>query len=317
MELEPLTMTRLRRVIAALWIAVMLPVSGLYGQHSADRAGVLLLAHGGSKAWNDHVSALAAKVDGTLPTEVAFGMASRAAIQEAVDRLAARGVTRITAVPLFVSSHSSVITSTEYLLGLRAEAPPELAIFARMTHGGGGGHDAHAAHAAPADPAARVTLPVPVRMTKALDADAAVSDVLITRAREISRDPAREAIVLVAHGPVRDEENRLWLRDLAVHVDRLKQAVPFASVEALTVRDDAPAPIRDAATAELRAVVSRQIGEGRRVLIVPVLLSFGGIEAGIRKRLEGLDYTMATKGLIPDDRFIAWVLGKAEATPPR
>ena len=37
-----------------------------------------------------------------------------------------RGVTEIVAVPLFVSSQSSVITSTEYLLGLRVDAPNDL-----------------------------------------------------------------------------------------------------------------------------------------------------------------------------------------------
>ena len=35
----------------------------------------------------------------------------------------------------------------------------------------------------------------------------------------------------------------------------------------------------------------------------PHLLSFGGIEQGIRKRLEGLAYTMAPKALIPDSRI--------------
>ena len=59
----------------------------------------------------------------TKPTEVAFGMATRANLQAAVDRLPARGVTEIVAVPLFVSSWSSVITSTEYPFGLRSEAP--------------------------------------------------------------------------------------------------------------------------------------------------------------------------------------------------
>jgi sirohydrochlorin ferrochelatase len=299
---------RLGTIVIALWAALSVMPVAMYAQ-PADRGGVLLLAHGGSASWNDHVSALASKIDATLPTEVAFGMATRAAIQAAVDRLVARGVTHITAVPLFVSSHSSVITSTQYLLGVRAEAPPELASFAKMSHGSGGGHESHGAP--PADPTAPVKLPVPLRMSSALDADPAVSEVLIARAREISREPAGEAIVLVAHGPVRDDVNQLWLRDLAVHADRVKQAAPFASVDALTVRDDAPAPIRDAATAELRGLVSRRLSEGRRVLIVPVLLSFGGIEGGLRKRLEGLDYTMATKGLIPDDRFIAWVLDRA------
>lgn len=45
-----------------------------------------------------------------------------------------------------------------------------------------------------------------------------------------------------------------------------------------------------------------------RVLIVPLLLSYGGIEPGIRKRLDGLTYTMADHGLLPDERLARWVL---------
>src|SRR5688500_11214861 len=96
--------------------------------------GILMLAHGGSAERNSHVTALAAEVDRTAPTEVAFGMATRSTIQAGIDRLVARGVTEIVAVPLFVSSWSSIITSTEYLLGLRAEAPRALALFAKMDH---------------------------------------------------------------------------------------------------------------------------------------------------------------------------------------
>jgi sirohydrochlorin cobaltochelatase len=275
------------------------------------RPGILLLAHGGSAAWNEHVAAIAARVNATIPTETALGMASRGAIQAATDKLLARGVTEIRAVPLFVSSHSSVITSTEYLLGVRATAPPEVAIFARMSHGGGG-HEAHAAPEA-VDPLARVSLTVPVRMTRALDAHEIVSAILVDRAKEISRDPAAESIVLVAHGPVADDENRRWLDDLAAHAGRVQKAAPYASVDALTVRDDAPKPIRDAASEELRALVSRRIGEGRKVLIVPVLLSFGGIEKGIRTRLEGLTYTMPSRGLLPDDRLVDWILSSAKS----
>ena len=148
-------------VLAASLVLALSPGAA----QSPHKPGILLLAHGGSPAWNAHVDALAAKVDGSAPVEVALGMATRAAIQGAVDRLAARGVTRISAVPLFVSSHSSVITSTEYLLGARKDAPAALAIFARMNHGGsGGGHADHAAPGAAADPTSPVTSPVPIRM---------------------------------------------------------------------------------------------------------------------------------------------------------
>ncbi len=273
-----------------------------------SKPGILLLAHGGSPAWDDTVRVLASRVDGQQPTEVAFGMASRPAIQAAVDRLAARGATSVVAVPLFVSSHSSVVTSTEYLLGLRAEAPPALAVFARMKHGA----DGHSAHGeANEDGTTPVRVRVPIRMTAAFNDDAIVSEILLTRVKTISQNPSDEAVVLVAHGPVPDDDNRRWLADMAVVASRIRGAVPFAAVDFLTVRDDAPAPIRDAATAELRELVARRAQEGRRVLVAPLVVSFGGIEAGIRKRLEGLEYAITAQGLLPDDRLVDWVLRKA------
>ena len=281
--------------------------------------GVLLLAHGGSARWNDSVVAVAKTVDRSMPTEVAFGMASRASIQSAVDKLAARGVTRIVAVPLFVSSHSSVITSTEYLLGLRTEAPPDLKIFAKMNHSPAGAtgasHSAHggdlSAHGAAVDPTSPIGGGLPVRMTPALNRHPLVAQIVADRARSISANPAAEAVILVAHGPVPDEDNRRWLADMAVLADHIRESTPYAAVEYMTVRDDAGLALREAATRELRERVERQIAAGRKVLIVPHLMSFGGIEQGVRKRLEGLDYTMTSQALMPDDRIVQWVLASA------
>jgi hypothetical protein len=95
---------------------------------------------------------------------------------------------------------------------------------------------------------------------------------------------------------------------------RIGAARPFARVESLTVRDDAPKPMRDAAAQELRDVVTKATNDGHRVLIVPLLMAYGGIEKGIRKRLEGLTYEMAPAGLLPDDRLAAWV-EQAASTP--
>src|SRR5688572_33482180 len=148
----------------------------LVARTAAADPGILLLAHGGSAEWNRRVTELAAKVNGTRPTEVAFGMATRANIQTAIDKLAARGATEIIAVPLFVSSWSSVITSTEYLLGLRKEAPAALAAYAKMNHapaegaaGAAAGHAGHAVHSTAAGGTTPVKSPVPVRMTSALN----------------------------------------------------------------------------------------------------------------------------------------------------
>lgn len=285
------------------------------GSAYAEGPGILLLAHGGNSEWNERVTAMAGQIERTAPTEVAFGMATRANIQGAIDRLTARGVTEIVAVPLFISSWSSVITSTEYLLGQRAEPPATLAVFAKMSHSTGGhgstnhgeGHNGHEA----TDATSPVKSTVPVRMTQALNDHPIVAEILTTRARSISRDPASEAVVIVAHGPNEDDQNRRWLADMASLAQRVSTAGEFASVDYLTLRDDAPKAVRDEATTALRTLVAKRAGEERRVLVVPLLLSFGGIERGLRERLDGLSYTMPEAGLIPDDRLVKWVLETA------
>ena len=177
----------MKSVVPALVVAVALSFAPFAAARQAPHTGVLLLAHGGSDEWNGRVTAIRTEADRVLPTEVAFGMATRANIAAALDRLVARGVTSIVAVPLFVSSHSSVITSTEYLLGLRAEMPPDLKAFAAMSHGQ---HDEHAGMAG-ADGTSPIVSRVPIRMTKALDAHPVVADILLSRIGELSRTGRR------------------------------------------------------------------------------------------------------------------------------
>ncbi len=278
--------------------------------HGAAPSGILLLAHGGSASWNDNVHAVAASVDRTMPTEVAFGMASRPAIQAAIDRLERRGVSRIVAVPLFISSHSSIVTSTQYLLRLRKELPADLTIFARM----GADHSQHTGAGTAPAPAEDGTLPVklsvPVAMTSALDAHPLVSAMIAARASAISTDSGKESLVLIAHGPNDDDSNARWLASLRTVGDAVRLAGGYQSVDALTLRDDAPPAIRSVAVAALRDVVRRR-SEAARVLVVPVVLSFGGIEGRLRKDLDGLPFTMSRQGLAPDPAIASWVLEMA------
>lgn len=300
------------KFVSAIFMVALL-VAGLsvgVSAQSRSKTGVLLLAHGGAAQWNERVAAVAKTVDQAQPTEVAFGMASRASIQAAIDKLTARGATEIVAVPLFVSSHSSVITSTEYLLGLRKDAPPDMKIFAKMDHSSHGAPAPagdRAAHMAPADPMSPVTTTLSVRMTPAFNRHPLIAQIAADRACSISTNPAGEAVILVAHGPVPEDDNQRWLDDMRVLAEQVRASAPFASVDYLTVRDDAGPAMREAATKDLRSRVEAQVAAGRKVLIVPHLMSFGGIEQGIRKRLEGLTYTMTSQALMPDDRIVEWV----------
>ncbi len=147
-----------------------------------------------------------------------------------------------------------------------------------------------------------------IRMAPALDHHPILADILADRAMAISRNPAKEVVVLVAHGPNDDPENDLWLADLREVAKMIAAKKPFVRVEAVTVRDDAGAPVREGATREFRQVVSTAVDQSHRVLIVPVLLSYGGIETGIRARLDGLDHVMSPAGLLPDPRIAQWIM---------
>ena len=282
-----------------LLIAAVLLTSAI-GQPAA-RPGILLLAHGGNDVWDENVIEVLRAIERDQPADLALGMATRANIQTAVSRLEAKGATEIIVVPLFISSHSSIIRSTEYLLGLRKDAPPELARFAKMAHGPqGGGHAGHPTE----DGTKPIVTKLPVRMTKALDDHPLLAAIAADRARSISRVPGKEAVILAVHGPVPDDDNALWLRDLRALATHLKG---YAAVDTISLRDDASPAVRNAATEELRALVTKHRAEGRDVLIVPVLLSFGGIEKGLRTRLEGLEYRIPSQGIAPDTRLIEWV----------
>lgn len=268
----------------------------------SHRTGVLLLAHGGKQEWNEQVLELAAHVDKRYPTEVAFGMASRSSIEKAITRLIDRGATEIAAIPLFISSYSSVMRATEYLLGIRRTIPHRASVAEHNQQRSHGGNDA----------LIPITLPVPLCMSRALDAHPLVAEILLDRARTLSRDPRREVVILVAHGPVTDEDNAKWLAHMRKLADLMRIQYPFKRIEVITLRDDAPRSIRAQATAQLRTMVRNARAEDYRVLIVPLLISFGGIEQGIKQRLKGLDYVMSEEGLLPDARLVEWVILSVE-----
>ncbi len=287
-------------------------ISSSSGAQAAS--GILLLAHGGSKKkWNKDVDALAAQVRKTMPVQVAFGMADKITLQAAIDRLTQQGVREIVAVPLFISSHSSLIECERYLLGLRAKAPADLAMFAGMHHHSVG-HMGMSSDDPAADLTTPVKCPVPIHMTSAIDHSPLVAQILLSRAERLSKNPRRETVVLVAHGPDSDEENQKWLVDMSILADTMRRSSQFKRIEALTLRDDAPEPIRSRATAQLRATVERADRQDNRVLVVPLLISYGGIEKGIKKRLAGLKYVMSRQGLLPDARMAEWVLQQAQGS---
>lgn len=268
--------------------------------------GILLMAHGGDASWNAEIAGLRDEVDAKVPTEIALGMADPRALQAAVDRLENRGVRRIAAVPLFVHTRSEVLDQTRYALGLSDKPSAVLrGAYERMAREHAG-HDAAGSHAHSFS-TERVKLPLPLVLAPALDDHPLVARILVERALALSREPARETVVLVAHGPVDDAALPAWQETLGALAALVREGGGFKAAFSGMLRDDAAPPVRAVAVADLRTTVSAA-GSGGRALVVPVLIARGGIERKIARDLAGLDYAWDGRTLMPHAGFGSWIL---------
>lgn len=264
----------------------------------ADRnkeVGVLLMGHGGGRAWNQAVEDVQKSVGAKYHVEVAFGMADSRELQKAITALENSKVKRIVAVPLFISSVSEVMDQTRFVLGLRKTPSKEFMNHPHAHHGAGHGSSAR-----------RVSSKLPIEMTTALDDHPVVAAILLDRAKELSRNPEKEHVILVGHGPLKESDNETWLKTM----DRLgafvKEKGGFASVVTATLRDDSPPQVKKEADRILREHATR-LGRQGAVIVVPHLIAQGGIERKIPKSLNGLFYKWNAKTLLPDSRLSTWV----------
>lgn len=259
-----------------------------------DSFGVMVMAHGGPPEWNEGVLDAVQPLRERYRIEVAFGMADAASMQQAVDRLQERGADRIGVVRLFVSGESWR-ERTEKILGLRDGAPPRPA-------GQNDAADAH--HGGHAMALWRLDSDAAFAMSReGLSEADAMGPVLADRARALSRDPAREDVLILAHGPADDAENARWLARIDARAGHVRRALPFRRVQVETLREDWPDK-RAEVSRRIRAFVQRAAEEDGRALVIPFRVHGFGPYARV---LEGLDYEANGTGLIPHPNVTAWI----------
>ena len=301
-------MRKVYRIAAGIFLMAILCV----GQVAyADDLGVLLLAHGASNMgmahnmeepehagharppiWEENVENLARELNGRRPTELAFGMADAQSMQAGIDRLEARGVRRILVVPLFISSHSPIIGNFRYILGLD-EKPAATSAIRHLE---------------------RVHAKAALSFAEAIDGNPIISEILLEHATEMSQDPAKTDVVVIAHGPNDEEENRAWLQDMESHAAYMRTRGGFHNIRTLTLRDDADADVKRTARSEFRRAVEAANGDAGETVVVPLLLSEGGIEDEIRTDLKGLSFKFG-KPLMPHPNMVRWVEDQIRRVP--
>src|SRR5690606_4400239 len=112
-------------------------------------------------------------------------------------------------------------------------------------------------HGAPAAPQPRIRTAALVTTVGGVEDSEHFAAALLDRARSLSNDPARETIVLVAHGDGNDATNARWRGLLASLAKQMKQAGgdAFRAIEVGTWREDWPAE-REPEVKAIRALVA-------------------------------------------------------------
>lgn len=259
--------------------------------------GVLIMAHGGTPEWDGAVVDAILPVKSVVPTALALGMADPTTMQAALDSLASQGVETVAVVRLFLSGES-FLQDTEFYLGMRDDPSP-MAGMMMMMHGGGGGGGAHAGHSGP--PTALTHTTEILLERRGLSEAPVASSIVLDRTMDVSVDPVRESVIVVAHGMGDEGENQRVLDNMAASVEALR-AAGFREAHAATLREDWP-EARAIAEAEIREWVETRSAAGDRVIVVPFrLFGFGGYA----EVLDGLTYVPAD-GLLPHELISTWV----------
>jgi len=289
---------------------------------NAGELGVLIMAHGGNPEWDAGVMETVAPLSEHYNLEVALGMADAYSLQEAVSKLEARGAKDIAVVRLFISGESWY-ERTQQILGMVPGAPerPESMInhsahadHADVSHGDTGDVEQAAAHMGHRMEFWQVDSDANFTMSKQGLAEAPqMGDVLLGRAQALSKNPAAEDVLILAHGPESDEEDARWVQYIDERADTVRKAMPFHQVKVATLREDWPEK-REAAEQLVKNFVTSSTEAGRITIVIPYRVHGFGPYARV---LEDLSYVSDGMGLIPHPAVSIWIQSQIEELRPR
>ena len=270
------------------------PLPAQQAEAPARMIGTLIVAHGGGPEWNAGVDSVAAQVRLEGPVAVSFLMgpgAAKARFQDMVSELVRRGASEVVVVPMLVSSHSGHFEQIRWLAGETDTLDAEMQ---------------HHLHMSGIE---RSRAGVPIRLARAIDDAPDVADVLADRARALAKDPRKQALFLVVHGPNSAEDYAAWMNNLRPIAERVKQRAGFRSVLVGLVRDDASKPVRAEAVDHVRELIRMQRElTGRDVVVVPVLVASGRVSREtIPADLKGLPVIYSGETLLPHPGMARWI----------
>ena len=257
--------------------------------------GLLLMAHGGTEEWNEAVLQATSEVSTKYPVEVAFGMADAGSLERSVRRLEKLGVKDVGVVRMFVSGESWY-ERTQQILGTIEGAPQK---------------DTNENPTSTFMPMGFWKIETDINFHISEDglADATEMDeVIVSRIRGLSQDPAREVAIIIAHGTGSDEEDGRWVEKITQRTDKAKSTLGLHDVKVFTLREDWFAK-RGEAERSIRSYLEEASRVGLKPLVIPFRVHGFGPYTRV---LEGLEYRADELGLLPHQNVSLWVANQAE-----
>ncbi len=295
-------------VLLAVWMA---REANRYADLAPRELGVVVLAHGGDYHWNETIREAVRPLEDRYAVEYVFSMADQPLIERAVRRLERRGARAAVIVRVFGLA-SSFRNEVERMIGADVERGKPLARTADHGHSDGQEHGHGHAHGDPdafASPPPRIRSTLPMATVGGVEASPLFAAALLDRARELSRDPHAETVILTAHGAGDDAANERWLKILdSLAAEMRARGAAFRAIRYATWREDWPEK-RAPWVAKVKAMVEEATRDGGRALVIPARTNGRGPE---RAFLDGLKFDLG-EGFAPHPLFARWVEEQIEA----
>ena len=247
-----------------------------------NHVGVVIMPHGAQMPYNKATETAIQPLKKKYRIEIAYGMADPWTLAEAVEKLEKQGARKIVVARMY-SLGDQFKDKTDYILGLSNTEP--------KTRGG--------------------RLPPRVRSSSIFatfggyeENNSLICEILKDRVQEISKNPEKETVLLIAHGARDDKRDKRWKDILQKHANYIKEntQVPFKEIHGLTVREDWPEKHKKAVD-EIRSIIQNASIDGRALIISNRLYGSGRYD----EFFEGLDYDMNRKGLALHTNMTDWL----------
>ena len=302
-NMEGKTMKCYRAVVLAIIVASLsLHVSVAQPNHF----GLLIVAHGSpSQQWNASVLELRDQVKQALnerrdnpfsAVQVAFMEFAQPSVDSVMRDFERNGIQNVYALPIFVIPSAHTLFELPAILGLYYD--PE--VVQRLEEEG----------------VTIVRTNMHITLGPTLSKGDLLDEVMLDRVSELSTSPDSEGVVILAHGD--SQFKPIWcttLRRMSSYISARTgiRYVDFAFVEMgqSLITEGAPIILHVAEKTKRTIVVGLYLSSGISDMAKNIPLSIGLMKLESKKIFVGKNIIFASRGLLPDQRIVQWIVNTA------